>query len=245
MSGLAAIQREFLAALLAPGPGADARMEVYRRSVHDNLRGALAAAYPVVLRLVGETFFREAARRYARAVPSTSGDLNEYGAGFAAFLAGYPHASALEYLPDVARLEWALHESHHAADGGAPDLVALAGVDPRLQGEIRLRLDPAVRLIASPLPVLAIWEANQPGRDGTPARDAGPDRVLVRRDASGTAAVALSIDDWVFLSACERGATLDEACADLGDAAADYLVAALARHARDGVVCGFDAPAGA
>ena len=245
MSHLAHLQRAFLEELFGERPAGDARIEIYRRNVLANLHTALAAAYPVVLRLVGEAFFREAAERYARAVPSTRGDLNEYGAHFAGFLARYPHAAALDYLPDVARLEWAVHESHNAAECAPMDVAALARIAPESQGAIRFRLHPAVRLVASPHPILAIWEANQPGRDGTPERNTGADRVLVRRVASTTAAVALGPDDWTFLAALERGASLDEACAALGESAARFLAPALLRHAADGVLSGFEAPAGA
>src|SRR2546423_667622 len=101
VSSLAARQREALAAIFGerePVPPWD----VYRRNVLANLRGALAATYPVVARLVGSAFFDEAARRYALACPSASGDLNDYGASFADFLERYEQARSLAYLPDVA-----------------------------------------------------------------------------------------------------------------------------------------------
>src|SRR5205085_2247436 len=123
---------------------------------------ALSATYPVVRRLVGAAFFDEAARRHALAVPSTSGDLSRYGVGFAAFLEAYEPARELRYLPDVARLEWALHECDQAADAAGLDLATLAGVAPGEEGRVRLALHPAVRLVASEYPVLSIWEANQP-----------------------------------------------------------------------------------
>jgi hypothetical protein len=241
MSGLAHLQRDFIGVLFDGGP-VDARMEIYRRGVLANLRGALAAAYPVVLRLVGADFFGEAARRYALAVPSTSGDLGEYGASFGDFLERYPHASSLAYLADVARVEWALHESHRAPEAPACDFAALAAVAPERQGAIRFHLHPAVRLLASPHAIVAIWEANQPGRDGTPARMEGPDHVLVRRVGPAASPVALDAREWTFLQSIHRGASLDEAGAALDDDAGEILAAALARLAAEGVATGFDVP---
>ena len=239
MSALAQAQRDFMAQLFQPGP-LDARMEVYRRGVLANLRGALASAYPVVLRLVGEDFFDEAARQYALAVPSVSGDLSEYGAGFGDFLARYPHAAGLAYLGDVARLEWAVHESHRAADVAAFDFAALAAVAPDRQGAIRFRLHPAVRLLASPHAIVAIWEANQPGRDGTPVRSEGPEHVLVRRAGGVSTPVALDAREWRFLETIRAGASLDQAGAAIDDASGEVLMVALARLAGVGVVCSFD-----
>ena len=98
---------------------ADAGRAVYRASVLSNFRAALAATYPVVRRLVGEAFFDEAARRFALANASRSGDLNEYGTEFPEFLAVYPHAASMAYLPDLARLEWARHECGQAPQAPA------------------------------------------------------------------------------------------------------------------------------
>jgi len=217
MSVLGALQREFVAQLFAPAEPADPRVAVYRRNVLANLAGALAATHPVVRRLVGDAFFDEAARRYALAVPSKSGDLNHYGATFDAFLASYGPARELEYLADVARLEWALHESEQAADAPSFDLAALAGVAPGHEDGVRLALHPAVRLVASRHPVLAIWEANQAGRDGTPDREPAPERVLVRREGQRTVAGLVDSAEWNLLVALRGGASMGSALDALGD----------------------------
>lgn len=245
MSALARVQRDFFRALFDQRPAPDARFDAYRRTTLANLHSALAAAYPVVLRLVGDAFFDEAAQRYARERGSTSGDLNEYGGLFPDFLGAYPHAASLEYLADVARLEWAVHDSRRASDSPLLDVAAAARVPPALQGAIRFRLHPAVRLIASAHPILAIWEANQPDRDGVPEGEGGAARIMVRRIERAVAPVAIGVEDWTFLCALDRGATLDEACAALGDAAADYLAPALRRHALEGTLAGFEAPSAA
>jgi hypothetical protein len=237
---LAGAQRDFLAALLEEAPAPDAGLAIYRRAVFANWHGALAAAYPVTLRLVGAAFFREAAQRFARASASTSGDLNEFGAGFADFLAGYAHAAGLGYLADVARLEWAVHEAHLAADAPACDFDAFARVPAETHDAFRFHFHPAVRLLRSGHAVVALWAANQPARDGTPDRAAGPDCALVRRDEGGVRVELLPPADWEFLEALARGATLGEACALLADA---DLGRALARLSLPGVLRGFEAPA--
>jgi len=242
MSRLAAQQRDFLAAILGTEPADEPGLEVYRRNVLGARQGALTAAYPVVRRLVGDAFFDEAAERFARATPSTRGDLNAYGGTFADFLAAYPYAHALPYLPDLARLEWAVHESHAAADGTPLDLAALASVPAEALADLRLRLHPAVRLVRSAHPVLAIWEANQPSRDGTPEYRAGPDHVLVRRADQVVAPVAVDEDEWRVLRSFAQGDTLDAACAALG-AAQGRFPYVFARLAGLGAFTGFEAAA--
>lgn len=245
MSELARLQREFLASIFDAAPTAHPGVGIHRRNVLENLHNALASTHPVVKRLVGDAFFREAAERFARAFPSTSGDLHEFGGAFASFLAGYPFASGLPYLPDVARLEWAVHESSHAADAPAFDYASLARVPPERYAGLRFALHPCVRLLRSPYPVLAIWDANQEGRDGTPERSAGEQRVLVHREGLAARLTPLDESDAAFLAGLERGASLEEAGEALGDAAGAYLADALARFAAAGVIAGFDAPASA
>jgi len=211
MPSLPDLQRRFAEALLceraagdlavAAGIDAAQRIAIYRNNVFSNYRNALGASYPVVCRLVGKPFFDTAVDAFVRECPSNSGDLNGYGGDFGSYLARYPHAKALSYLPDVARLEWAIDEAQRAADHtGEPALVAasLAAVAPEHLAGIVLALDPSCRLVASNFPVLHIWRVNQPDYDGDlhVDLDEGPDRLLVRRDA-GVVGIT-RIDDGTF-----------------------------------------------
>jgi hypothetical protein len=237
VKSLGELQQDFMAGLYGDGP-LPARVAVYRRNALANLRGALASSYPVVLRLVGTPFFNEAADRYARARPSTSGDLHRHGEAFATFLESYEPARGLAYLPDVARLEWAMVQSFHAADARAFDFDALAALRESDRPGIRLTLQPAARLVAAPFPVLSIWEANQPERDGTPDRSEGGGRVLVHRERFDVHARELSEAEWRFLSRIAASATLGELASD-PQVAAD-LPAQLATWTRLGVIDGFE-----
>lgn len=239
MRALAATQREFIDALYSQA-SCEAGVEVYRRNMLANLGNALEATFPVVLRLVGDDFFREAARQSVRAHPSRAGDLNEYGRDFAIFLADYPHAQSLPYLADVARLEWACHESEQAADGAPLDLASLASVPPDAYPRIRFLLHPAVRLVRSSHPIEAIWSANQVDRDGTPERYEGADAVVVSRDEAAVRVQAVDEHEWNFLHALAIGATLEEASAALAEeSAAQFLSEGLARLVREGIIGGF------
>jgi hypothetical protein len=254
VSTLARIQADFLAAAIdasqasrAPAvrggrmPPAE-RLAIYRRNLHANWRGALADTFPVVARLVGESFFAEAARRYALAHPSSSGDLHRFGAGFPDFAGAYPHARDLPYLRDVARLEWAWHESFHAGDAPPMDLAALARVPGDRHGDIRFTLHPAARLVDSEHPILAIWEANQPERDGTPGRFEGADTVIVHRPALDVQVGLLERVDWRFLRALELGDPLEAAAQRAGYEDAAELGLSLQRFRGGRVSARFPAP---
>lgn len=253
MPPLAELQRGFLAAvvsgqtahfeaLVRPGSnGAARRLAVYTHNVRSNWRGALQSVYPVVFALVGEAFFNEAADRYAEAEPSRSGDLHCFGAGFAAFLAAYAHARELAYLPCVARLEWAWHESFHAADHEMLEFAELSRVAPVCYGELHFLLHPSVRLVRSEFPLLAIWRANQKGAAGAQVDlGAGGERVLVFRGDGETRLFALEKADWDFLCSLERGATLEETAGHECLAGREFFLGeALRRWVGQGVIVSF------
>ena len=237
MTGLAEQQREFLQALYGEAP-LESRTAIYRRNLLANLRDALGATYPVVRRLVGDAFFGEAADRLARAHPSASGDLHRYGEAFASFLEGYEPARDLDYLPDVARLEWAVAQAFHAADARAFDFGSLAAIPEDARAAIQLTLQPGARLLASDHPIAAIWEANQPDCDGTPGRTEGSDRVLVHREGFVVRVRSVADDEWALLNALAHGTFLSTLAGD--PAIAPTLAPQLAHWAALTVIDGFD-----
>jgi hypothetical protein len=214
MFSLTELQREFLRSVFAGesrigshvGGGALApskRLEVYRNNVFANLSDALKAVYPVVCRLVGEEFFRHAAREYVRRYPSSSGDIHEFGSAFGDFLRDFPPAAELVYLPDTARLEWQLHEAFHAADHAPLALDRLARVAPEDYEKLRFVLHPACRLARSPYPVHRIWEVNQPEFEGEQAVNLseGECQLLVSRPCFEVTIAPLSRGGFSLLSA--------------------------------------------
>jgi len=230
MPSLRETQLEFAAALSAPAAteaddaDLEVRVAIYRANGRSNYRNALAASYPVVRRLTGALFFDAAVDAFVVAHPPVSGDLNVYGEHFAVFLERYAPAADLPYLPDVARLEWAIDEANRAADAPrVPDavLAALSSVAPERLPNVRLALDPSCRLLRSRYPILRIWRANQPDRAGDEriVLDEGGVALVVRRDTLGAAIEAAVAKDPSF----DLGASLRAhiAAGTIATAAAD------------------------
>ncbi len=137
------------------------RLGIYRGNVRASTAKAMAAAYPVVEKIVGGEFFSGLASEYQSRFPSVNGDLNEYGDAFAAFLADFPPVTEIPYLADVARLEWQVHRAHYAADPAPFDPVRLASVPLEHQLQLRSRLHPACHVLRSAYPIARIWEVHQ------------------------------------------------------------------------------------
>jgi hypothetical protein len=232
-----------LAALVrADRLSADARLRIYRHHVLTTLSDALRSAYPVVTRLVGDGFFAYAADRYVRVHPPGGPCLFEYGDSFPAFLASFPPCRSLEYLPDVARLEWALHVAAHAPDATGLDAEGLRGLRPADAGRLVVRFHPSVSLLVSSWPVDRVWLANRPDGETEEPVDlgAGGVRLEVRRVDDEPGFRPLAPGPFALRRALADGRPLADA-ADLAVAADPTLDLALALHdlLRDGVLVGF------
>jgi hypothetical protein len=164
------------------------RLAVYRDTARATLGNALALTYPAVRRLVGAEFFDAAAQAFIDAQLPRSGCLNDYGAGYPAFIAAFAaeHASAagLSYLADVATLEWAVNQALHAPDQPALDLARLAGLDEAAMATLRLIPHPSISLLFLEFPADLIWRAVLDQDDAAMAAidlDGGPVCLLVER----------------------------------------------------------------
>lgn len=194
--------RAVAATVSADGLGAEARLAVYRHHVFASLTAALQSTYPVVAQLVDARFFRYAADRYIREEPPASPCLTEYGAGFADFLARFPASRPLAYLPDVARLEWAMNVALHAPDAAAVEPEALRALPA-------VALHPSVTLLSSPWPVDAMWRAHRNG--GGPAAvdlHSGGARLQIWRAGDAVVFRALSRADFAFRDGLARAGCL-------------------------------------
>jgi hypothetical protein len=250
-SGLAELQRDVAAALFAradapppPVVAGDAqharrRFAIHRATVIQSLAEALGHAFPVVRAIATDENFRLVAAAFIRARPPRRPVLAAYGADFAEFLAGFgPAVADLPFLPDLARLEWALHDSYFAADAPALDAAGLATVAPDDIPRLRLRLQGAARLVASDRhAIFAIWSAGAL----PPSLPDGGEAVLVTRPGHEVQAVTLTPGDHALLGAIAMGAPLEEAAgAALAAEPGFDFAAALAAHLVRGTFAAFN-----
>lgn len=157
------------------------RVAVYRNNVRASRTEALRQGFPVLAQLLGADYFSALAAVFIQQHPPRSAALHEYGAELSDFIADFQPLSALGYLVDIARLEWARLCAFHAADTPTLSLadMDLATLSERLVQP--LLWHPSVTLLRSDHPLYRLW-ASQQGMDTAPsAQDWPAENVLVWR----------------------------------------------------------------
>jgi uncharacterized protein (UPF0276 family) len=188
------------------------RLALYRGNLVATNDKVLAAAYPVLQALVGEEFFSALARAFGKHQPSTSGDLNQYGDGFADFLSGFTHVADYPYFPDMARCEWAVHQAHYAAAAASFDPGFLATWTPDQFDQAHCRLHPACQLLASRWAIAELWLSHQPDNTTSfPDVLEIPCFALVTRPQWRATVLPISQAAYVALNLLQQGATLGTA----------------------------------
>lgn len=198
-----------------PNYSADVAIEVYRNNYRGNLHDALAGAYPVIQQLVGEDFFRLLARNFVERYPSRSANLHHYGAELPDFVAAFEQAQSLEYLPDIATLEWACHVAYFVKDVASLDLNKLAKIPPEEHANLIFHTHPACQIVRSRFPLAAIWQAHQPGAnsDFQIDLDSGPSIALVSRKDGVVQVGELAIAEADWLQDLRTGVSIGSATA--------------------------------
>lgn len=180
--GLLAQQQALLDALWAPANmitpeniashaffEGDRGLKAYQSNGHALAERVLVAAYPVVTEVLSADSMGQLARALWHAHPPTRGDLAWWGAELPAFMAASTQLADLPWLPDLARLEWALHTAQAAPDVAVPadglaSLQRLASDDP---ATLCLTWAAVTRVLTLDWAVWPIWHAHtQPDPDG-------------------------------------------------------------------------------
>lgn len=210
-------QQETAAAWVQTQGSLDAaqRVGIYRHSVHGILWQYLRSLYPVCQHLVGNAFFEQVCDQYIDQFPPTRPFLAEYGDGFAAFLHQHPSLTALRWIAEVARLEWARQQAWNAVNQAAADFSRLAWLDEEQQASLRLQLPASAQWLESDYAIHAIWLAHQPeeSAEKLPLEQINlhqPSAILVWRQGRSLRQTCVGETERQFLQAVLHAATLPE-----------------------------------
>lgn len=187
-------------------------IEVYRNNYFSNLSNALAEAYPLIQKVVGEEFFKAMSYDYIANHPSYHGYVQEYGKEMAQFLNTYPHVASLPYLSELAQFEWACHEIFFSAALVPLEATTLNQFLAQADLEtFKFSLHPTAQIFAFNYPILKIWSLCMENPHQEINLDEGGVHVLITRPELEIVFRRLSPTEFNFLNALKKGASLKNA----------------------------------
>ncbi|MGR4865822.1 HvfC/BufC family peptide modification chaperone [Caulobacter sp. LARHSG274] len=229
-----------IAAWLPEGEAEPAGLSIYRNTIAKGCVDALAANFPTVASLVGEDWFRAAAALFARQHPPRGAALLAYGEGFADWLARFPPAADLPYLPAMARLDrlWTTALFAPEAEPLAAEAFAL---DPEVLAGARATLHPSLAFAGFDSGLPGLWLAARQPDPAEMMLSPEPQGILIVRPADTVHSRVLDAAGLAFLTAARDDATLGEAitAAAQADPHAD-LASLFAALIADGAFSGLD-----
>jgi uncharacterized protein (UPF0276 family) len=163
--------------------GMPARVQVHRNNTYILLTDALAANFPTIFSLVGDDFFKALTTAFIRSQPPRSPHLHAYGNTFADYIASFLPAQKLPYLSHVARLDYAINQTHYGANEVSITAATIAAIQPERHGQMTFTPHPAIAIISSPYPLHDIWSMHQTdfAPDCAISLDAGAQDILITR----------------------------------------------------------------
>ncbi len=209
-------------------PGEE-RLAVYAGGYVTRLYEALAEVYEAVHHVLGDAAFADLSHAYAQRHPSHDYNLSFAGRELPAFLNTSTLTARLAFLPDLATLEWQICMAFHAAEHSPVDPSRLNSFSLETWARTRLIFQPSVSVIASPWPILDIWQARTQPREAIniELRDR-PQRVLIFRQALEVRCELLDEAQALVLGRLLAGDTLERACQKLSAQRGDHVPAVAA-----------------
>ncbi len=153
-------QQSLVDALLGRGDapatltGAERGLAAYRGNVKALSAQALAVPFSRLRAELGEDEFASLAWTFWRRHPPESGDLGQWGGALEAFLV--ERAGEASGLPDLARLDWALHSAERAADAEL-DVASLNLLGTTPPESLQLLPRPGIALIEQQQGPVLVW----------------------------------------------------------------------------------------
>ena len=192
--------------------GKNRGLQVYRANAEVLSLHSLQASYPVLNQLIGDDAFAMLARDLWHHAPPSRGDVAQWGGDLAALISSIPQLAEEAYLPDVARIEWALHQAATAADAQI-DLTSLALLTQHDPDALTLQLAPGTAVLHSPHPAASVVTAHlyaSPSFDevGIKLRAHTSESALVWRQGLRPMVAASPLADALFVQRLLQGDSL-------------------------------------
>jgi hypothetical protein len=171
-----------IASVIAPSRNQNSleRLEIYARAYYARLLECLRAEFPILVKAVGEDLFGQFALGYLERFPSQSYTLDHLGSRFRQYLSetrsddDEGDASWLDFLVDLAQLEWNIAEVFDGPGAEGMQLLdtdQILAIPPERWIDARLVPVPCLRVIRLDFPVHDYYQSLRNSEEAVP-----PDR---------------------------------------------------------------------
>lgn len=203
------------------------RLHVYHHAYRARLGGVLREAFDRTWSWLGDEAFDAAVTAYIATTPSNSPSLDDYAAGFAAFLAH--HLPEDVEACELAWLERAMRHVFDGPDAEPVDPAALAKLDAHDWERARFRLHPTLVLREVRSHVGSLWAGIEAGEPFTPTPVGDPLAVRVWRKGLQPHFRMIEVEEKDALFQLTGGASFSSLCEALARSAGDDPVERAAR----------------
>lgn len=219
-----------------PAGSVEARWHIYETGLLARASEAIENDFPALAKVLGAGPLRSLTARYLARFPPRSHDIGRLAERLADFLESDGLSRELPFLPDLARLEWALAQAFVVSDDPALHWGDMASLGADGAADLRLQLRAGAALLRSRWPIHDIWSCrDRPLSEIDVPVSRRPCAVLVGRRGLDLVCRALDGAGLRVVETALRGESLAQAI-DSWDGEAEALVGAFRRLVDDGVL---------
>lgn len=182
---------------------------IYKKNIEFNHISILKMVYPITQKLVGEDFFNTAAHFYCQHFPAINSNFNFYGAYFSEFLKTYPPIQKLQYVYEMAEVEWLLHHVYHSAP---PITVTfpIENIKKNDYAHLIFTLEEHCYLIKCKHTILGLWQSCQQQEEDNIFLKREKEYLMIYATSFTTTIEKLTFTEFLLLQELKKGKTLDK-----------------------------------
>ncbi len=198
--------------LLVGGRNAAGRLAIHLHHYEASLTAAVVGRFPATGWLIGHRRLEDAARNFVHDFPPTAPCIADYGSQYPAFLATWPGAAQLSYVPEFADLDWHLGRLAASIDVTAVGRERLARIDPSALADVHVTLQSGTHYLRASWPIdelIAMYLADTSPESWTLVDE---EVRIEARGARGSFRFSrLSVGEYAFRVSLAEGRTLGDA----------------------------------
>lgn len=146
------------------GVNSEAKLNIYRSTIRENLTNALRITYPLTAKIIGEGFLDFVASSYVFKFLPNEGSLLGYGKEFPEYLGSLEQMQSYLFVKDFANFEWLASECHDAHEEYPISAIEMQQLlEKGIVPDLKIRS--CVKAIASKYAIDKLWDLLRKNKD--------------------------------------------------------------------------------